>query len=72
MVAGGQGSLLEVEPTADDDAVGVGDPSNNRLGSSVVERFACDEVVLGSIPGLAYSFLFLQTRQEDGYCEGGR
>ena len=42
--------------------VGVGDPSNNQLGSSVVERFACDEVVPGSIPGLAYSFLFLHSR----------
>ena len=41
-------------------SVGVGDPSNNWLGSSVGERFACDEVVPGSIPGLAYYFLFLQ------------
>ena len=40
--------------------VGVGDPSNNQLGSSVGECFTCDEVVPGSIPGLAYSFLFLQ------------
>ena len=40
--------------------VGLGDPSNNWLGSSVVERFACYEVVPGSIPGLAYSFLLLQ------------
>ena len=38
--------------------VGVGDPSNNQLGSSVGENFAC--YVPDSIPGLAYSFLFLQ------------
>ena len=40
--------------------VGVGDPSNNWLGSSVGEHFPCDEVVPGLIPGLAYYFLFLQ------------
>ena len=36
--------------------VGVDDSSTNRLGSSVAERPACDGVVPGSIPGLAFSF----------------
>src|SRR5258706_10062860 len=33
-------------------------PPTYRLGSSVGERLACHGVVPGSIPGLAYSFLF--------------
>ena len=37
-------------------SVGVDDSSTNRLGSSVAERPACDGVVPGSIPGLAFSF----------------
>ena len=36
--------------------VGVGDSSNNWLGSSVAERPARNGVVPGSIPGLAFSF----------------
>ena len=36
------------------DGVGVEDSSTNRLGSSVVEYPACDGVVPGSIPGLAF------------------
>ena len=36
--------------------VGVDDSSNNRLGSSVAERPACNGVDPGSIPGLAFSF----------------
>ena len=37
-------------------SVGVDDSSTNWLGSSVAERPACDGVVPGSIPGLAFSF----------------
>ena len=36
--------------------LGVGDSSNNWLGSSVAERPARNGVVPGSIPGLAFSF----------------
>ena len=36
--------------------VGVDDSSTNRQGSSVAEHPACDGVVPGSIPGLAFSF----------------
>ncbi|SRR5258706_16189463 len=38
-------------------------PPTNRLGSSVGERPACIGKVPGSIPGLAYSFLFLHPLQ---------
>ena len=39
-----------MEERKHEDRVGVDDPSNNRLGSSVAERPACDGVVPGSIP----------------------
>ena len=52
-------SLLTIGPCADPvyvSLVGVDDSSTNRLDSSVAERPACDGVVPGSIPGLAFSF----------------
>ena len=48
--------------------VGAGGPPTNRLGSSVGERLACHGVAPGSIPGLAYSFLFLQRTHTTAVC----
>ena len=64
--AGEQDNQGRANCTTDTESdVGVGDPSNNRLGSSVGERLACYGVVPGSIPGLAYAFLFLQAEHKD-------